>query len=55
VGNDESIEMFRCYICNQYKDVEDLHQITVRDLLFKKDICTECKEKLKIPQKTDGK
>jgi hypothetical protein len=44
--NNDTLEAFRCYICGKYKSVEEIHQVGFRDLLFKKDVCTQCKDQL---------
>jgi hypothetical protein len=44
--NFKDLEVFRCFICGKYKNAKDLHPITVRDQLFKKDVCEECLNKL---------
>jgi len=43
---DVLIEMFRCYICGKYKNSAEIQSVMIRDMLFRKDICSQCKDQL---------
>ena len=46
----DEIELFRCVVCGNYRLVGELMEITVRDFLFKKQICKSCFEKITVVQ-----
>jgi len=35
-------ELFRCFMCFKFYPVEKLIEVSVRDFLFKKQVCSEC-------------
>jgi hypothetical protein len=51
--NEEFLEFFRCYVCSESKSVKVLKQVSFRDQIFKKDVCTDCYNKMigKFPEK----
>ena len=39
---DNSIELFRCFICNKYKPISQAKSVTVRGSTLPKEVCEEC-------------
>ena len=39
---EDTPEFFRCDVCNDYRPVEELVEVSVRDLLFKRQMCKKC-------------
>ena len=51
MGEMDELKFFRCYICGQVKDVKFLKSVAFKDQIFKKDVCSDCVEKM---LKTEG-
>ena len=45
---DDYPELFRCFMCLKYYPIENLVEVSVRDFLFKKQVCSECFGKVKF-------
>jgi hypothetical protein len=49
VAEIESIKLFRCFLCQKFKPMtpENCKSVIFKDLLWPKDVCIECFEKVK--------
>jgi hypothetical protein len=41
----EDIELFKCFICRQYKPIKQANLMIIKGLLLPKDVCTGCRQK----------
>jgi|GEM_PF-5307446 len=45
--DDNFPKLFRCFVCQNYRSVEELEEVVVGDFLFRKQLCKTCLKDIK--------
>lgn len=44
---EDEIRLFKCFLCETYKDVSEMREAVIMDFILPKQICALCREKIK--------
>lgn len=47
-------ELFKCFICKEYKAIEDMKILRIKGLILPKDVCIQCYNKIIKSIKSKG-